>query len=140
MKKRKTGILLIIIGCFIVTLGCYESHKSTVNHFSQSIDHNNQATRIINKKSPYITLGDMNKIIELKKKALEEAQLVNIEKLNQRYRDFGNHFKDEYMKGIELFIEGIENENAEKSMLGQVLEDKWGSWYEQNIERIKKGK
>lgn len=83
---------------------------------------------------------DMDKIIEFTKKALAEAKLVDIRKLNHRYLDFGNHFRDEFIKSLELFIEGIEKNDNLKILLGQSLQGNWGDWYDQNIEGIRRSK
>lgn len=80
----------------------------------------------------------METIVDFKKKALEEARLVDIEDLNLHYPDFGNHYRDEFIKGLELFIEGFEKNDNLKIIAGQLLDEKWGEWYEKNVDSIKR--
>ena len=121
--RKNLFIILIIIYIIIQTVSCSEYTKSTVQYFVQSIEYNNQATRIMNMGGSYelVNPEHMDKIIEFKKRALKEAKLVKIGKLNHRYPDFGNHFRDEFMKGLELFIEGVESNDNLKMLFGQSL-------------------
>jgi len=138
--KLKNLFIILIISYFIIqTVSC---SKSTIKHFNQSIEYNNQATRIMNMggSGELINPEDMDKIIKFTKKALAEAKLVDIRKLNHRYLDFGNHFRDEFIKGLELYIEGIEKNDNLKMLLGQSLQGNWGDWYDQNIEGIRRSK
>ena len=139
MNKCRNNILLVILGyLFIVFL--ISCSKSNVQHFSQSIDYCNQATRILNAGGSYefINPNDMETIVDFKKKALEEARLVDIEDLNLHYPDFGNHYRDGFIKGLELFIEGFEKNDNLKIIAGQLLDEKWGEWYEKNVDSIKR--
>ena len=114
--------------------------KSNIQHFSQSIVYSNQATQLINMGESFelISPEQMDEIVEYKRKAFKEARLVEIEDLNRHYPDFGNHYRDELIKGLELFIEGFENNDNLKILAGQMLDEKWGVWYEDNIEAIKR--
>lgn len=128
-------IILIIVGFYF-----FKSGNSTVQHLANSINYANQATQIINTGNPFeqVDQADIQTVLEFNKKALEEAKLVDIENLNRDYKDFGNHYRDEFIRGLELFIDGFEISDNQKILEGQILLDKWGTWYSQNIEEIKK--
>ena len=139
--KKKSIIIAIIIFLVILASSC-TNEKSTVQHFTESINYANEATRLRNKGGPYEFMDpeDSGKMLEFMKKALEEARLVNTEILNRRYPDFGNYYRDKFIKGLELFIEGSEENDNIKLLAGQRLDDEWEVWYEQNIDAIRKRK
>ena len=129
-------------GYFLITfviVSLIFSNKSNVQHFDQSIKYVNQATQILNSGESYelINPDDMEAVVELKKKALTEAKLVDIKDLNRHYPDFGNHYRDEFINGLELYIEGFEKNDTVKLLAGQMLDEKWGVWYEKNVDAIR---
>lgn len=135
----KSIINVVFISLIILASSCIKD-KSTIKHFNKSINYANQSTRIINIGGSFelISQEDMEKIVEFRKKALEEARLVDIEKLNHHYLDLGNHYRDEFIKGLELFIEGFEKHDTIKLLSGQMLDEKFEVWLEQNIDDIRK--
>jgi hypothetical protein len=102
----------------------------------------NEGAKILNKNGSYETLDNqsMETIIKYNKLALKEAKLVNIKILNERYNGFGDHYNAEFVKGIEMFISGYEDNDDVKFLKGQVLIEQWGTWYSDNVAGIKKGK
>lgn len=141
MSKCKRDIFLILGYSFILLMivSLLFCSKSNVHHFSQSIKYANQATRISNSGESYefINPEDMDAIVKLKKKALTEARFVDIKDLNRHYPDFGNHYRDEFINGLELYIEGFEKNDTVKLLAGQMLDEKWGVWYEKNVDAIR---
>lgn len=135
----KSIIIVVFISLIILASSCTKD-KSTIQHFNKSINYANQSTRIINIGGSFELIGqeDIEKIVEFRKKALEEARLVDIEKLNRHYPDLGNHYRDEFIKGLELFIEGFEKHDTIKLLAGQMLDEKFEVWLEQNIDAIRK--
>jgi hypothetical protein len=113
--------------------------NQNINHFINSIDFSNQAAKISNHSLPFTDLKneDIALIIDLKRKALNEALLVDCKKLNKRFDDFGSRFETVYIKGLTLLIDGYDNNNSENFISGQILLDNWGSWYSENFEKIK---
>lgn len=109
-------------------------------HFSKSIDYKNQATRILNKdQSPgVISKEDMLAVVDLTRQALAEAKLVDIDQLNRDYKDFGTHYRDEFIRGLKLFLDGYDSLDNKKNLEGQVLDDQWGTWYRQNADGIRR--
>lgn len=128
---KKIIILTILL---ILLSGCNLLGNSNIKHFNKSIDYANQATLILNQTGQF----DSEVMIPLKKKAVKEAKQVDVEKFNKDYEGLGSHYKNEFIKGLELFIEGIETQDNLKSLQGQKLLDKWGDWYLNNIDEIKK--
>lgn len=113
--------------------------SSSIKHFIESISYANMATKIINKQKPFspIDSADMEKVIEYHKKALAEAKKVNISILNKHYAGWGDHFKEEYVKGLDLLTQSYENHDVVMSLTAQKLIDLWDTWYSENIDNIK---
>ena len=136
--------VLVVVSIILIPIYVFgnSSLNQNTNHLFSSIDFSNKATAIINQSEPIDTLDykSMEKIMGYKNQALAEAKKVDIEMLNQRLDGFGDHFNEEFMKGLEIIIEGYETNDPEKFLQGQILDDKWGVWYSNNIERIKEGK
>lgn len=136
---KKSIIIVAVISLIILASSCIEE-KSTIRHFNKSINYRRQAIRIINTGGSFELMSpeDSEKMLKFMKRALEEARLVVIEIMNRHYPDFGNHYKDEFIKGLELFIEGSEKNDNLKLLAGQMLVDKWITWYKQNQDAIRK--
>lgn len=88
-------------------------------------------------KGKAISQKQMNAIINLRIEALKEAKLVNVVQVNSVCPDFGLHFKDEYIKGLEQFIESYEKMDYKNISKAQALLDNWGDWYLKNRKKIK---
>jgi len=109
------------------------------SHLINSLNYENEATKIINKGDAFniVDPEEMDQIIGLHKKAIKEAKLVDINQLNNRLNNFGTHYRDEFVKGLELIVEGYEKHDNRKYMAGSLLRYKWGEWYKANIDNIK---
>lgn len=131
-------IRLIILFCIIITFsGCSFAEQSNPELLSKSINYSNQAALILNQAGSNLNQENMIEIINLKKQALNEALRVDVVDLNNHYSDFGNQWESKYVKGLNLFIEGIESRDNQKSLQGQVLLDQWDEWYSANIDKIR---
>lgn len=114
------------------------SSDDTPSHVTHAIDYSNKATAIINKGGPqYVSQSDMNQILAYYTKALEEAKKADINYMNKRYQGFGDHFKNEFIGGLELFIKSSETRNMKGLIASQVLLQYWGDWFDANIEGIR---
>lgn len=113
--------------------------SSLSNHLINSFNYANEANKIINKGEAFTTVEpeEMDQIIDLHKKAIEEAKLVDINELNDRLNNFGNHYRDKFIKGLELIVEGYEKHDNRKYTDGSLLLYKWGEWYTANLDNIK---
>jgi len=119
------------------------SHKpeSNLSHFINSINYSNEAAKLNDQGKLFssVSESEMKGFIDLKRKALEEGKLVDIEKLNNDHPNFGNHFRDEYLKGLQLLIDGFDKHQDQDFIQVQILLDKWGDWYIANLDNIKNG-
>lgn len=113
---------------------------SNIERFSKSIDFANKATKISNSGGAYQQMGEeeIKGMVDNYKQALTEAKQVDIQKLNSDYQSFGDHYKNEFIAGTEMFIEGFEKSDTQKFLQGQVLLSQWGDWYEKNFDAIRK--
>ena len=115
---------------------------SHVSHFTKSLEYAIKSTEIANKNDGLYIKGDdsdMKLHIDLKRKALKEARKVDIEKLNKDHPNLGNHFRDEYMEGLHLYIKGYDEKGNKDLIKGQILFDNWGIWYIANFDNIREG-
>jgi hypothetical protein len=123
--------VLLFQGCSLF------SRTSNAEILSKSIDYSNQATLILNRNGSNLSADEMQNIVRLKKMALEEARLVDVESLNKQHDDFGNQWRDKYIKGLDMFIQGVENSDGVKLLQGQALLEEWGHWYTDNYNDIR---
>lgn len=149
MQRKVLGLRGILgafglVGLSLLTLfgqtACLRQQDANISHSGKAIRYANEATKILNKGSAYEIIDPkvMDSVIDLEKKAIAEARLVDISALNRIYPGWGDHFEKEFMKGLTLFVEGYETIDNRKSLEGQVLLDAWGRWYNRNIEGIRK--
>ena len=120
-----------------------DKRGETAQHVISAIEFNNQAKFIINKDSrkyPAMTSAETARLFECFSKALAEAKQADIDLMNNHYPGFGSHFQLEFIKGIELILEGHQTKKQAVSVSGQVLLNKWSAWYEQNSESIQNAK
>ncbi len=114
--------------------------NDTIEHYSKSINFANQATKISNTGEAYqqISEGEMGAMTDNYQLALAEARQVDTNKLNSMYSGLGDHYKNEFIAGIEMFINGFEKSDSDQFLQGQMLLSRWGDWYNQNREEIRK--
>lgn len=110
-----------------------DSQRASLRHLARSIEYKNESTRLVNEGGLTVKDKDMQKIVDLRRKALEESKLVDAEVLDRKYDGFSSHFTGEYVKGLQLFIAGYDEDDSSKFLEGQILLDKWGDWYESNM-------
>lgn len=111
-----------------------KSHEDNIAHFQRSFYYASQVVKIANNINSF-EQGNPNEIVELMEKALAEAKLVDIDELNEVYDGFGTHYRDEYIKGIKICIEGCKEVDLKKLMKSQLLLSVWQDWYLENIEK-----
>lgn len=133
----KNFLFLPVIACGLVLFGagCLSSPSTNIQNFTKSINYDNQATKLLNASSA--TDQDLYDAIQYQQQALEVARLVDTEKLNEAYATFGDHYKSEFIAGLEVMINGYNNRDNNTFLEGQVILDQWGSWYEENIDKIR---
>jgi hypothetical protein len=70
--------------------------------------------------------------------ALKEGRQADIQELNKFYAGLGDHFQNEFLTGLELYISGWDKKDWNALLRGQATMNLWGSWYNNNINAIKK--
>jgi len=117
----------------------FSPSSGPVSHVSKAIDYANKVTAIINKGGAYqqIPQKDIDAIIDYYKKALQEAEQADIASMNRHYPGFGDHFRDEFIQGLHMFISSHETSDAMLSFTSQAMLDRWGNWFSENIDGIR---
>ncbi len=136
------SIIIIIGSIILLPKYVFKSNGGNENlkHFKTSINLKNESTQMNNRLGDAsITMDDelLQEIIDKNEQALEEAKKVDIGFLNNRLNGFGDHYKNEFIDGLELMVSGFKNDDQEMFIKGQVLLDNWGEWYSNNMEKIK---
>jgi len=100
-------------------------------HLAQTIEY-------MNKSKEYAATSNKppQKIIQFKREYLNEIKSLDIEELNKIYNDWGNHVRNEFIKGVELSLLGYAAGNQQKYLYGQRLLSLWFSWYFHNQSSI----
>ena len=82
---------------------------------------------------------DWDRIVDLNRKALKEAEQADIGGMNRYYPAFGDHFRDEFIRGIRLTIDNDKGwTQATPFIQGQLLVDRFGVWYRSNYPIMQK--
>ena len=117
----------------------FTSSHDSILHASKAIEHFNNATIIANKNMYFqeISQSDMTAIIELYRKAFSEAKQADIRAMNNYFPEFGDHFKKEFILGIEMYIKSRETGDTMSSINSEELLDHWGEWFSTNLEGIR---
>ena len=147
--KEKGFVKWVLLGEVVATAKAFvwpyfiffeKPKESHVSHFKKSLEYAVKSTEITNKRGDLYIKGDdsdMKLQIDFQRKALKEAEKVDIEKLNKDHPNLGNHFRDEYMKGLHLYLKGYDEKRNEDLKEGQILFDNWGIWFIANFENIR---
>jgi hypothetical protein len=139
MKLSPSIWLVILIALFFA---CSGNKSDTVNHLAATIDYHNKAATISNKGPAWSadSKEDIEKIDAYNKMALEEARLIDFAALNKEYPSLGDHCQQELLRGLELMLEGNQKGDANMSLSGQVLLDRFGEWYHSHFDEIRKAR
>ena len=145
--KKHTGLGRVLLGCLGVgiLIAVYTpplfSSKDSAAHVIAAIGYHNKAAAIVNIPRLTISQAGWKAIVSYDKKALAEAQLADISAMNSYYPGFGDHFKNEFIEGLRLIVSnGNNRESAPAFFKGQILEHRFGDWYEANVDAIRNRK
>jgi len=78
------------------------TRNETSAHVIAAINYYVKSMHIVKKYdgiSAKITESDWKKIIDLERNSLAEAEQADIDQMNRSYPGFGNHFREEFIKG-----------------------------------------
>ena len=141
--------LLLQVGLAVVLintgLGFFRSpssshEKETASEFIAAINSANEASRVVNRGSPFSIMNDRDagEMINSYRSAITHAKKVDKAVLNQKFPGWGDHFEKEFITGLRLVIEGNEKVDIATSISGQKLLDSWGDWFNAHIDEIRK--
>ncbi len=123
----------------IVSMGIVQtplSHATGREHLANSIYASINAFDIL--KNGELDDDENKKLISYFENGLEQAELVNIEKIDSQIPEFSFHYKNEFINGMKLLIEGYEKDDMLKKLQGGVLLDKWAIWNKENNQKLDK--
>ncbi len=140
-KLSTFGMILGSIAVIFVNLQFIGivKHNPKVNkdmkHIFKSIIISNQAYEILKNSAVHhkrIGEEDINKMVSLWEKAIKEAEKVDVDNMNKYIPEFSKHYKEEFIKGLNLLVDGFKNSNNVKKLQGAFLLDRWGIWNNKN--------
>lgn len=120
----------------------YSNSNKIGEHINRSIEYCNEATKIVNKGEAFSKLKpeEAKRLLELLEKAYEEAKLADIDEMNRHFEKFGDEYRDKFMAGLSLTIEGYKENNTTMTIMGQMLISAWGEWYSENLASLRREK
>lgn len=125
----------------IIVLGCNneERQQSSLVHFKSSIENIQKSFLLEPSGQPYGNMDEekYERIMKLRKSAFNEAQHVDIKELNQINKELAVHFKNEYLRGLKLSVEGYEQSDFQKLNQGSMLINSWGNWYSSYLNELR---
>jgi len=130
--KNKYLVAVFLLFLVFTSFGCTKQQAKT-DHMSQAIGYYNQAT-----DSMFDTTQSADqilpKIVEYTQKAITEAKQVDLTEWENKYPGFTEGWHEKFIGGNELLLQGLQEDNDEKSSTGQSLINEWDEWYIQNVE------
>lgn len=123
-----------------------KSERSEVSHFTVSLHEENNARQLLFKgPEPTteaikvdITPEEFTQVLAYHRAALNRAQNVSDRVLDKLHPELRPHYRYEFQHGIDLQLTGIENRDAQKQALGQMLMDKWIDWINPHEDELNK--
>ena len=82
----------------------------------------------------------MDRILRLKKTALQEAKLLEDAVLDKAHPQLRIQFREEYQKGIEAYLRGSEKGDAKAEQESADLHEAWACWYDENRTNLRVAK
>ncbi len=142
-KLSQTGM---IVGAFpvlfvnLMNLGIVPMPSSLESDKSHLINSINASIRAFDIMKNNKKLQDKEKEIFLDhcRNALQQARMVNIAEVERQVTRFKHHYEDEFIMGMESFIEGYEGSGFSGKLKGAILLDKWAIWNRENNKRLGK--
>lgn len=110
------------------------------SYFIQMIQASVQSDQILiqAQASGNLNQDTVAKAFQLRQMAVEQAKLLNVQELNGLYQGFGSAVKDLFIKGNELFLDGLTSQNPAKIDQGQSLLGQWNIWLQKNMKKLQK--
>jgi len=139
MKHIKSLVLLMLtIG---LILGCQKiaEKQKSVSGFVNTVKSTKQLSSMIEDKKEKRDFSEeeIEELIEVGKKILENAKKIDYQALNKVYPELGDNFQHVLIEGYELVVKGYEEKDDELIRKGKKKIDSWGEWLEENLDNIK---
>ena len=139
-RLNTLGMILGVIAIIFANLQFMDIVKSNskvgedIDHLFKSIMISNQAYEIFKNHPRHKRLSDEDtyKLISLWEKAVEEADKVDTNNINSYIPGFSKHYKEQFIKGLQLLIYGFKNSDNSKKLMGAFLMDSWAIWNNKN--------
>jgi len=135
-KFSQTGMIagsLALIFFNLVSIGIVSPPsriESSKKHLVNAINASIKAFDIL--RNGKFDDDEKEKLIIQFKNGLAEATMVAIKEIDSQVPGFELHFKNEFINGMQLLIEGYEEPDTAKKLNGGLLMDKWGKWNNEN--------
>lgn len=118
-----------------------EDSKNSIIHMVNAIEYKNYGMKMIDKyylsnPKSQIDLKEISVYLNYLEKALTEANKTNRYSLNSVYPELGDHFFQEFIKGLQYSVMSFENKDVQSIALGENLLHLWHKWYKENRSRI----
>ena len=131
----------LFFGVVLCSSGCTDRQaglERSLEYFIYSLESANKASEVVDDDVPYeeISKDDMLEIVDYRIQAKVESERVKTNHLNSIYDGLGDHYKNEFITGLELFIQGYGNSDNEKLQEGDELLDQFSAWYNTNVAGI----
>ena len=140
MWKSLLGFGLAALGLVVLFL-IYSPKpgEASADHFSRSMIFLNAATVAANEgEAGAMSAAASSAWIENIRKALEEARLADLPSMNKYYPEFGDRFRDDFVGGLERIVKADSAEDAAGSIQGQMMIESFGTWYNENRQKMKR--
>jgi len=113
--------------------------RLNIEHFLNCEKADNVAARLANSGMGFSAMSsdEVAELLQLKKKALTEAQAVRDDVLAKAHPDLPQHFRLEYQRSLELQIRNLEVGDVSAEIEGSNLHDKWVDWINSHNEEIR---
>ncbi len=69
---------------------------------------------------------------------LKSAEAVNIQRIDKHLAGFADHFKDEFISGLEFLEQGYSDNDTALLLRGAILLDRWALWYNQQYDELRR--
>lgn len=132
-------VALIIFSC-TAEPSWSPGEKVNADHFFKSLEADAYAIRILSSLEAgvgSITDKDFKLIRMYRTTALEEARLVSDIVLDKAHSSLKKHWRDEYQRGLALFLQSYGTSDYSSQLESQILLDSFTDWFNSNNHKIK---
>lgn len=122
--------------------GLTKAERVEIGHFAKSIELRNKAMNVLQRSMSGEIVGTikeekLNESLNLMRDSLREARNVRDKVLSKLHPELPSHYREEFCEGTRLMIQGFERADGQISLKGQLLEDKWGDWYDAHLHELR---